>query len=364
MRQVVGDASFRSVGCRFCRLPPRSHAQGQCLLSIVSMLLPCFLGAVSYQANAADCSAIRAGAWIASDRFLPSASALVHAPVLRPACLEDEKDLTAKAAVLADEDAAISPLSLLQLVQIRDSDFQVSDVTGWSGQPIPLRILLPSNADLPNRGNTFLLFRGYPEGFEFSAGLRMSSGWIVSWRDISALSMLAKPGYEGAFLLEVLFYRGPDLPPIKRVVNAHVRSSEARSAPATAQRGEPVPQPPQAPIAVANTATITKEAPRLPPVLNLSSKEENAMLTQGKAFVSSGNIASARFLFEDLAAKGSGLGAFAMGQTFDPNFLQTIVVVGPRQSNPEEAKKWYRKAAERGHREAQERLRALESGQP
>ena len=64
------------------------------------------------------------------------------------------------------------------------------------------------------------------------------------------------------------------------------------------------------------------------------------MLTQGKAFVSSGNIASARFLFEDLAAKGSGLGAFALGQTFDPNFLQTIVVVGARQSNPEEAKKF------------------------
>jgi hypothetical protein len=364
MQQVVGAAPFRSVGCRFWRLPPRLHAHGPRLLSIVSTLLPCFLGAPSYQANASDCSAIRAGVWIAYDRFLPSASALVHAPVLRPACLEAEMDLIAKAAVLADEDAVISPLSLLQVVQIRDSDFQVGDVTGWSGQPIPVRILIPSNADLSNRGNTFLLLRGYPEGFEFSAGLRMSSGWIVSWRDISALSMLAKPGYEGSFLLEVLFYRGPDLPPIKRVVNAEVRLSEARPGPDTAERSEPVPQPRRAPTAVANTATITKEAPRIPPVLNLSSQEENAMLTQGKAFVSSGNIASARFLFEDLAAKGSGLGAFALGQTFDPNFLQTIVVVGARQSNPEEAKKWYRKAAERGHREAQERLRALESRQP
>ena len=48
-------------------------------------------------------------------------------------------------------------------------------------------------------------------------------------------------------------------------------------------------------------------------------------------------MASARLLLEHIARKGSGKGAMALAQTYDPAFLRSIGTLGLRP-NPEKAR--------------------------
>jgi hypothetical protein len=261
-----------------------------------------------------------------------------------------------------DVQAALRPF--WRAVQGQDTGFHVADVIGVTGQAIPVRITIAADIASPDRGSTFLMFRGLPEGLQFTAGFRVRNAWAVSWRDAGRVALVAREGMQGTFPVEVSFYHGPDLPPLKQVVTVEIRPPETREArvaataapAAAAQTVQALRQP--APLA--NTAAVAAAVPRRA----LGAPEESRMLANGRNFVTSGNIASARFVFEDMAARGSAEGAFALAQTYDPQFLMTILVIGPKQANPDEARKWYRAAARMGHREAEARLRAMEGGQP
>jgi hypothetical protein len=338
MGQAIGTPEFLWLGRVFGWRVRPSHS-----LAAAFVLLACWIGLTAEKVGAAECPLGRANAGLINAAGYAASELLI---------------LTAHAPF---EIAAETPC-LFQLVQAASSEFLVGDIVGPSGQTIPMSINVPMDVALPDRGKTFLMFRGLPEAVQLTAGFKMRNAWAVSWRDINGVSLVAKPGYEGSFRLEVLFYRGPDLPPLQQVATVNIRPPDRREARAGPVSPGAIPIPPSGRIA--NTATIAQEPPRVPPATSLSSSQESAMLANGRNFVLSGNLATARFVFEDLAAKGSGAGAFAMAQTFDPQFLKSVIVVGPQQANLAEARKWYRVAAERGHGEAQDRLRALESGQP
>jgi TPR repeat protein len=57
--------------------------------------------------------------------------------------------------------------------------------------------------------------------------------------------------------------------------------------------------------------------------------------------------------------QGSARGAFALGQTYDPDFLKRMNVVG-MQPDFKTAKKWYEKAAQMGNTAAVRRLNSME----
>jgi TPR repeat protein len=84
----------------------------------------------------------------------------------------------------------------------------------------------------------------------------------------------------------------------------------------------------------------------------------DALLKQGKAMLSLGDISAARLLFTRAAESGSGEAALALGDTYNPVFLAQHGVVGPH-ADQELAKGWYRKAFAFGEPRARERLAGL-----
>ena len=51
----------------------------------------------------------------------------------------------------------------------------------------------------------------------------------------------------------------------------------------------------------------------------------------------SGDVSGARAVFETLALQGSAAGAMALGETYDPLVLRTLVIKG-LEADPEKAK--------------------------
>jgi TPR repeat protein len=92
---------------------------------------------------------------------------------------------------------------------------------------------------------------------------------------------------------------------------------------------------------------------------SVSAAEEEYEMQRARALIENADIAAARLIYEAMAFKGSAPAAFAMGQTFDPDFLRNFTV-GGLKPDIARAKKWYKKAVELGSSEAQNRLAALE----
>lgn len=226
--------------------------------------------------------------------------------------------------------------------------YEVEDVIGIAGREIPLKIKIYEDSS-PNKSNsdefTFLMFRGLPEGFRLSSGFRSGKVFIVSIKERLDLRLIVPVDYAGQFRLQVLLYRGSDARPVERTVSVAIAGT-GDSAPGTTQQSitsaelPPVNQP------------QTEETPKLSP------DHEAEMLAEGQDYVQTGNIVFARLIFEDLAVQGSARGAFALAQTYDPQFLRNLPIVG-LQPDIEKAKEWYRKAAQLGSQSASERLAAM-----
>ncbi len=129
-------------------------------------------------------------------------------------------------------------------------------------------------------------------------------------------------------------------------------------------RPEQMPQP-NASVATpaAPRAAATPQAPP-PPVQSpagqhLSATEIAALVTRGDAFLSAGDIASARLFYERAADAGDSAAALRLGATFDPNFLGRVGVRG-NPGDPAQAASWYRRARDLGDAAAAERLKNLE----
>jgi hypothetical protein len=97
--------------------------------------------------------------------------------------------------------------SSLHPIQQTFVSLEVEDLIGPQGEPIPVKILLPSpSLDGERRiGLTrFLIFRGLPEAFVLSAGFRTKSAWMVSAADLPNLQLRPPPDFRGAMLIEVM----------------------------------------------------------------------------------------------------------------------------------------------------------------
>jgi len=110
-----------------------------------------------------------------------------------------------------------------------------------------------------------------------------------------------------------------------------------------------------APAASPDGIAATPEPAKVPPP---SAAMVDALLKQGKAMLSIGDISAARLLFARAAESGNGEAALALGDTYNPVFLADHGVVGP-QADLELAKGWYRKAFALGEAGARERLPGL-----
>jgi len=117
------------------------------------------------------------------------------------------------------------------------------------------------------------------------------------------------------------------------------------------------PPPPVSSTVVESRATIVAH-----PLADLrsSASEFAALVRRGDAFLTSGDITSARLFYERAADAGSGRAALQLGATFDPIILG-YVRAGSGLADPAQALSWYRRASDLGMVEAEERIKRVES---
>jgi TPR repeat protein len=87
-------------------------------------------------------------------------------------------------------------------------------------------------------------------------------------------------------------------------------------------------------------------------------RSDLAYLARARALMKANDIAAARLIFTRLATNGVAEAAFALGQTYDPDFLRTMHIAG-LEPDVEVARRWYTKAAALGNADAQSRLATL-----
>jgi hypothetical protein len=130
----------------------------------------------------------------------------------------------------------------------------------------------------------------------------------------------------------------------------------------------PAPSPPgrtpEPSASVATPAAPEAAATPRPPVQSPAGQHPSpaelaGLVTRGDAFLSAGDIASARLFYERAADSGNGAAALRLGATFDPNFLGRAGVRGNR-GDPAQAAAWYRRARDLGDAAAADRLKNLE----
>jgi HPt (histidine-containing phosphotransfer) domain-containing protein len=107
------------------------------------------------------------------------------------------------------------------------------------------------------------------------------------------------------------------------------------------------------------TSRTTWPPPTQSPPNRLSAAEIAALVTRGDAFLSAGDIVSARLFYERAADGGDGGAALRLGVTFDPAFLSRTGVRGT-PDDLAQASSLYRRALDLGNPAAQEHLQNLE----
>jgi hypothetical protein len=109
------------------------------------------------------------------------------------------------------------------------------------------------------------------------------------------------------------------------------------------------------------TSTFTSPAPRNhATVPAFSATEIAALLARGDWLFATGDVASARLLYERAADAGEARAAVRLGETFDPVYLDDSHLRG-LQGDPDTAVFWYRRARDLGATGVASRLKKLEA---
>lgn len=234
--------------------------------------------------------------------------------------------------------------------------FRVEEISSPSGTSIPIVITFPKDLQqTANRGPVFLMFKGLPPEITLSAGFRVrDDAWAVAVSDVSNLAMSSPPGYQGSYRLAVTLHKGRGANPETRIISVRLGTAA-------------VQEPAMAPPPIQPTATVSPDVETESVVASIPTKpdrlgeeEETALLQNAAEMLKSGDIEAARLAYSELAAHGSGEGAYLLAQTYDPRVLEKYFVVG-MQPDSELARQWYRRAVELGSREAKERLTTLKA---
>jgi hypothetical protein len=104
-----------------------------------------------------------------------------------------------------------------------------------------------------------------------------------------------------------------------------------------------------------NSSPPTKKQPELQavnaPAVEPMSPEDAALMERGRDLLKSGDIASARLLFDRLASASIADAALALAATYDPRYLAQHNLIGV-VGDETKAHDWYQRASELGSREA------------
>ncbi len=99
-------------------------------------------------------------------------------------------------------------------------------------------------------------------------------------------------------------------------------------------------------------------APPPPEAARIANEDLATYLARGRTSLANGDVAAARLALRRAADRGDAQAALALGGTFDPLVLKSLGAIGVA-ADPDQARDWYRKAAELGSRDAPQRLDQL-----
>ncbi|WP_445502067.1 hypothetical protein [Microvirga sp. G4-2] len=116
---------------------------------------------------------------------------------------------------------------------------------------------------------------------------------------------------------------------------------------------QPLPVPPKPVDAI--KASPQAEIRNSPPD---TVKADDRLIARAEELLSKGDVSGARLLLERSLASGNARAAFLMAETFDPNALSRLRVVGIR-GDPAKAQEFYMRARALGIAQAGERIEAL-----
>jgi hypothetical protein len=146
--------------------------------------------------------------------------------------------------------------------------------------------------------------------------------------------------------------------PAVPAVSAPTPPTSTAAAPASAASASlPPPTPTREALASPTSASS-------PPPTSIAAASDHSeivgLLAHGRAYLSDGDIASARVFFRRAAERGDPQAAFALGATYDPAELRRLGIPNLQsQADPAKAQEWYRTAADLGSAAAASRLDQL-----
>lgn len=239
------------------------------------------------------------------------------------------------------------PAGARSVAEQRGDDFFAGDVTGVSGEPVPLGVV--TNDAYPS--SDLFTFSGLPPGVRLSAGGEWNGVWIAPRKDVRGLSFLSAKGLDARFSVVITRAQMPSRPPQSLTVQVTLSNSASATAEA------PAAEPAQAPEA-AEPAAAPAEPAQAPPPSHVSSPGEKILLDKAADLLRKADISGARAILEYLVAKGEPKAALLLGETYDPNVLSTLYTKGV-EANKSKAIELYQKALKSGSPEAKARLDAL-----
>jgi hypothetical protein len=216
-----------------------------------------------------------------------------------------------------------------QNIAKQQGDFFAEDVTGISGEPVPLGAV--TNDAYPS--SDLFTFSGLPAGVRLSAGGEWNGVWIVPRKDVRGLAFLSAKGLDARFSVVITRAQMPSRPQQSLTVRVTLSGSAAS---AGAQAAEPAQAPPS----------------------HVSSPSEKILLDKAADLLRKADISGARTILEYLVAKGEPKAALLLGETYDPTVLSKLYTKGV-EADKAKAIELYQKALKLGSSEAKARLDAL-----
>ena len=241
----------------------------------------------------------------------------------------------------------------LQLAQASAEAFSIEDIAGLSGQTIPVLI---SIADATVQSGGFIMLRGVPGEFTLTKGFKTGNSWLISLAQLEDLGLVVPDDFQGTFDLDVTLVSGDRK-------QKHAQKISVNIGPKPNARGQKTAvQPPK----LNTRATLEPAAKTAPEKVQpspaaqsaISPELEKSMMDRAAQLIQSGDVASARLLYEHLASNASALGALSLAKTYDPEVLSALDVIG-MQPDIALAQRWYKRAAELGDEKAARRLEAF-----
>lgn len=218
-------------------------------------------------------------------------------------------------------------------------------LAGLPGEEVPLRLELPAKA-MPGEAASmgFVRILGLPPMFSLNRGFAAAGAWAVSLAEADALALAAPVSFEGTLVLTIELVREESEEPQRWQIQITLVPKPGTT-----------PPPPAMPALAPASASSAAAAPQPKPAESIGSMKAaqplraaaRAQMDRGKQLLQENDVAAARLIFKRLAESGVAEAAFAMAQTYDPEFLKTIPTAG-LQPDLVQARKWYERAAVMG----------------